>query len=86
MTKPQLFTVEPDPPVKGEDFTVAYAFPSGVSSVNITVAFEPGGSTPHTLNAGDGPLTLTSPDDADSILVTDESETSKPYHKGLANP
>ncbi len=86
MTKPQLFEVIPDPPVKGGSFTVGYDFPDGVNSVEITVEFEPGGSTTHTITREGGAISLSAPDTADSVLITDTSDTSLPYHKGLANP
>ncbi len=85
---PDRFTVTPDPPVKGESYTVAYQFPDDVSSITIEVSYEPdGGSSSHSLTRDNQPLTFTAPSTgANSVTITDESGGSSPYNEDLQNP
>ncbi len=87
MTLTQRFAVDPDPPVKGQSYTVDYSFPDGVTSVEITITYNPGScSSEHTLTPENTPMTFTAPDAKASITIETKNGGSLPYSKDLQNP
>ncbi len=73
MAQPQRITLDPDPPVQGQDVKICYAFSgSGVTSTTLRVTFYPGGgSKDYSVTDSNPCVTVKVPDTATSILVED---------------
>ena len=68
----QRITLDPDPPVQGQDVTICYRFDgSGVSSTTLRVTFDSGTPTDYEVSTSQPCVTIPVPDSATSITVED---------------
>lgn len=80
---PPVITLTPQPPTQGQSMTVEY---TGTPGTKLKISWDPPGTPTEGTVGQNGKFTVTVPDNADSVIVTDPTPNGALAASSSVNP